>query len=178
MRIRLRGGPSTLTPVSVSEEIAIRPARDDDLTRIAELAGELVRMHHRTDPSRFLLVEDVERGYAWWFARELKRSEAVILAAWRGDSIVGYAYGTVEGRDWNLLLDSHGALHDIFVDPRARRQGVGRKLVEATVEALKRLGAPRVVLSTMVDNASAQGLFRASGFRPTMLEMTRDLPSG
>jgi hypothetical protein len=38
------------------------------------------------------------------------------------------------------------------------------------------LGAERVLLSTMVGNETAQHLFRATGFRPTMLEMTRDRP--
>jgi ribosomal protein S18 acetylase RimI-like enzyme len=41
------------------------------------------------------------------------------------------------------------------------------------IAALVTAGAPRVVLSTMVGNAAAQELFRACGFRPTMLEMTR-----
>jgi RimJ/RimL family protein N-acetyltransferase len=41
------------------------------------------------------------------------------------------------------------------------------------IRELEALGAPRIVLSTMVRNESAQRLFAAVGFRPTMLEMTR-----
>jgi ribosomal protein S18 acetylase RimI-like enzyme len=133
-----------------------------------------VRMHHDTDPSRFLLVERVEEGYARWFSRERARADAVLLVACRPPQIVGYAYGTLEGRDWNLLLDTHGAVHDIFVAAEVRRAGAGRKLLEALVEALEGLGAPRIVLSTMVGNEPAQRLFRLCGFRATMLEMTRD----
>jgi ribosomal protein S18 acetylase RimI-like enzyme len=136
--------------------------------------GQLVRMHHDADPSRFLLVDHVEEGYAWWFSRELDRAKAVLLVACAGASLVGYAYGTLEDRDWNLLLDTHGAVHDVFVAVQARRAGVGRRLVNALVEALRQLGAPKVVLSTMVGNESAQRLFRQCGFRATMLEMTRD----
>jgi RimJ/RimL family protein N-acetyltransferase len=47
-------------------------------------------------------------------------------------------------------------------------------LVSAVVAALEALGARRIVLSTMVGNESAQRVFRACGFRPTMIEMTRD----
>lgn len=132
-----------------------------------------MRMHHATDPARFLLVERVEEGYAYWFSRELARPGAVILVAVRGDEVLGYAYGTLEDRDWNMLLDAHGALHDVFVAEGGRRSGVGRALVTAMVAALERAGAPRVVLSTMVTNEAAQRVFRACGFRPTMLEMTR-----
>jgi ribosomal protein S18 acetylase RimI-like enzyme len=158
----------------VTEDILIRRANTSDLPLIARLAGKLVRMHHDADRSRFLLVDRVEEGYAWWFARELDRDKAVVLVACREADVLGYAYGTIEERDWNLLLDAHGAVHDIFVAEQARRGGIGRKLVGALVEALVQLGAPRVVLSTMVGNEAAQRLFRRCGFRPTMLEMTRD----
>jgi ribosomal protein S18 acetylase RimI-like enzyme len=155
------------------EDVVIRPATLGDLPRIAELAGELVRMHHAVDPARFLLPERVEDGYAWWLERELRRAEAVIIVATIAEQSVGYAYGTREGRDWNALLDEHGAIHDVFVTAHARRGGVGQKLVQAIVEELRRRGAPRIVLSTMISNEPAQRLFAACGFRPTMLEMTR-----
>ena len=154
-------------------DIVIRAAATPDLRQVAELAGELVRMHHAVDAARFLLPDRVEEGYAWWLERELGRAEAVVLVAAEGDQIVGYAYGSREGRDWNALLDEHGAIHDVFVATGARRGGTGRKLVLAMVEELTRRGAPRVVLSTMVGNEPAQRLFAACGFRPTMLEMTR-----
>ncbi len=153
--------------------VSIRPAASRDLPRVSELAGALVRMHHAVDPARFFLPERVEEGYAWWLERELARDAAVILVATAQDRIVGYAYGTREERDWNLLLDEHGAIHDVFVDPAARRAGIGKQLVDAMVRELQRLGALRVVLSTMVSNQSAQDLFATCGFRPTMLEMTR-----
>lgn len=156
------------------DEVVVRRAEERDLKTVARLAGELVRLHHETDPSRFLLIDRVEEGYAWWLAREIARAEAVVLVAARGDEILGYAYGALEGRDWNLLLDAHGAVHDVFVSSAARRGGVGRRLVNAIVSALEELGAPRIVLSTMVSNEGAQRVFRACGFRSTMIEMTRD----
>ena len=154
-------------------DVVIRQATRDDLRRVAELAGELVRMHHAVDAARFLLPERVEEGYAWWLERELGRAEAAVIVATMGEQIVGYAYGTREERDWNALLDEHGAIHDVFVAPQARRGGAGRRLVEGMIAELQRRGAPRIVLSTMVGNEPAQRLFAACGFRPTMLEMTR-----
>jgi len=130
-------------------------------------------MHHEVDAARFFLPEDVERGYTHWFGQELKRREAVVMVATRGDEIVGYAYGTLEGRDWNLLLDRHGTIHDIYVADSERRRGTGRCLLDAIVAELEAGGAPRIVLSTMVSNTAAQRLFASAGFRSTMLEMTR-----
>jgi ribosomal protein S18 acetylase RimI-like enzyme len=51
-------------------------------------------------------------------------------------------------------------------------------LLDATLASLGELGAPRVVLSTAQRNDSAQRLFTHAGFRPTMIEMTRELNQG
>ena len=37
--------------------IEIRPARPDDLPNVSRLAAALVRLHHKWDPKRFMLVE-------------------------------------------------------------------------------------------------------------------------
>ena len=153
--------------------VEIRKARPSDAPRLGELAGVLVRMHHATDPRRFMLVDGVERGYGSWLGRELAREGALVLVAEEGGVIVGYTYSTLEGRDWNLLLDEHAELHDILVAEDARRRGVGKALLEATLAELDARGVERVVLGTMVQNEAAQALFRSSGFRPTMIEMTR-----
>ena len=152
--------------------IAVRSATPTDTARLGELAAGLVRFHHELDPDRFLPGEDVERGYGGWLAREAKRREAVVLVAALGDAVMGYAYGTLEGRNWNDLLDAHGKVHDVFVDPTWRRKGVARQLVVALRDALLGMGAPRVVLATAARNEAAQRLFESLGFRPSMIEMT------
>jgi len=157
--------------------MVLRCAKKTDLERLGELAGGLVRFHNSADSRRFMLVDGVEQGYARWFERELNRAEAVILVAEVDGRVQGYAYGTKEGRDWNMLLDEHGAIHDVFISPDVRQRGMGTELMRALVEALTELGCPRIVLSTMVDNEKAQRVFRSLGFRPTMLEMTRDADS-
>jgi ribosomal protein S18 acetylase RimI-like enzyme len=152
-------------------ELAIRHADRDDLPRVAQLAAQLVRLHHSFDPRRFFLEEPVERGYEWWLGRELENADAIILVATLGEEIVGYAYATVEKRDWNLLLDRYAGLHDVFVDDTARVRGVAEKLLRALLAEAKQRGAPRVVLMSAVQNASAQRVFARVGFRPTMIEM-------
>lgn len=162
--------------------LTIRPAKPADLPAVSRLAAELVRLHHRLDPPRFLLVEPIEAGYQWFFGKELGRKRALILVAEekRGKGaakpvIIGYAYGTLESRNWNDLLDACGKLNDLYVDPAARRQGTGRALVNAMLEALRARGAPRVVLLSAWRNPDAHAFFEAMGFRRTMLEMTAEL---
>ncbi|HET6283027.1 MAG TPA: GNAT family N-acetyltransferase [Polyangia bacterium] len=153
----------------------IRVAHGDDLPRVSELAAELVRQHHRLDRDRFMLIEPIADGYRWFFNQELTRKEAVILVAEVAGVIVGYSYGTLEPRNWNDLLDTCGKLNDVFVDPSARRLGVGRQLCSETIAALRKLGAPRVVLLAAWKNSDAHVFFESLGFRRTMLEMTAEI---
>ncbi len=155
--------------------IEIRAAHSDDLTQVSKLAAALVRLHHKWDPKRFMLVEPLEVGYHRFFASQLTDQDVVLLVATRDQNIVGYIYGGMEPRNWNALLDRCGAVHDIHVDESVRKQGVASKLMEAACEKLKALGAARVVLMSAQANAEGQRLFEKLGFRRTMVEMTREL---
>jgi ribosomal protein S18 acetylase RimI-like enzyme len=155
--------------------LEIRRATRRDLPKIAGLAGVLVRQHYAFDAKRFLFIENPEKGYAWWFGKELLNKQALILCAKLDGKIVGYAYARLEPRDWNALLDAHGALHDILVADEARRQGIGKKLLERTLLELRARGAARVVLHSATKNLAAHKLFAAVGFRKTMIEMTCEL---
>jgi ribosomal protein S18 acetylase RimI-like enzyme len=77
-----------------------------------------------------------------------------------------------------MLLDAHGALHDVYVLEHARRAHVGERLVREVCARLDAKGAPRVLLSTMVSNVGAQHVFERCGFRKTMIEMTRERGAG
>jgi ribosomal protein S18 acetylase RimI-like enzyme len=156
----------------------VRAAVQKDLPRVSELAAELVRQHHRLDPQRFMLVEPIAEGYRRFFTGELRRKSALILVAEDEDQLLGYAYATLESRNWNDLLDAVGKLNDLYVDPGARRRGVGRALAQAVFAELQHRGVPRLVLMTAWKNPDAHVFFEALGFRRTMLEMTRELPTG
>ena len=157
------------------KDLVIRSATPDDIEAAAMLGAQIVRLHHATNPKRFFLIDDVEQGYAWWLRQEVERAEAIVLVAELGGEIVGYAYGAIEERDWNLLLDRHGAVHDLCVAEKARRKGVGRAMVSAVMARLEELGAERIVARAMVQNEGAQRLCQSLGFEPTMLEMTREV---
>lgn len=135
-----------------------------------------MREHHEFDRRRFMEPhDDMSSGYGRFLGSQMKKRDAVLLVAEIGAEVVGYTYATLEGPDWMSLRGPAGVLQDIVVDAAHRRIGAGQRLLEATLRALKKLGATQVVLSTATQNVPAQRLFARLGFRPTMIEMTRDL---
>src|SRR6478752_7188762 len=66
-------------------------------------------------------------------------------------------------------------LNDLYVDAAARRRGIARALVDATLAWLREHRAPRVVLLSAWQNPDAHAFFEAIGFRRTMVEMTAEL---
>ncbi|NTX36558.1 GNAT family N-acetyltransferase [Myxococcus sp. CA033] len=156
--------------------VTLRPAQPSDEPALGRMGAALARLHHELDPQRFMLPDDVESGYRWWLGREARKPDAVVLVAELDGEVVGYAYGRVEDVDWNALLDRSGGFHDLWVDAKARRAGVGPLLAEELMRRLTALGVPRVVLHAAAKNEPAQRMFARRGWRPTMVEMTREAP--
>ena len=156
--------------------IKIRKAANTDLPHLGRLGALLVQEHHDFDRRRFLAAKNrTPQDYAWFLGTRLDDRNAVILVAETKGETIGYVYGEIEGYDYMSLRGPAGVVNDLIVDPAYRSQGVGRLLLETIISCLKSRGVPRVVLSTATKNESAQRLFERSGFRPTMIEMTRDL---
>jgi ribosomal protein S18 acetylase RimI-like enzyme len=161
--------------MTVASALTVRLATAADAPALGRLGALLVRVHHEFDPLRFLAATpQTEAGYGRFLASQVAAEDAFVLVAERGGEVVGYAYATLEGHDWMSLRGPAGALHDLAVDPDHRRTGAGRALLDEMLRTLASHGAPRVVLSTAYANGMAQRLFAAAGFRPTMIEMTRE----
>lgn len=160
----------------MNDPITIRPAVPADTLALGRLGAMLVALHHDFDQERFIAATpETARGYAAFLAQELDRAGVVVLVAQDGaGEVIGYVYGELEGHDWMSLRGPAGVIHDILVDTGQRGRGVGRLLLEAMVAALTDAGAPRVLLSAASHNEAARKLFASAGFRPTMVEMTRE----
>lgn len=173
--------------------VVIRRAEKQDLPQLGELGAMLVRTHYGFDPQRFLSPESASaEGYAWFLGTQLDEPQVVVFVAESmavatasaagntnsGPAVVGYIYAGLEPRSWKDLREAAGFIHDVVVAPQARGGGVGTRLLEAAAEWLEAAGAPRVMLATAHRNQSARHLFERLGFRPTMIEMTRERGGG
>lgn len=102
--------------------------------------------------------------FARRFLRErLEADESVVFVAMTDEKAVGFVqlYPTFTSigakRAW--------ILNDLFVAPEARRQGVGRALMDAARAFAEEMGAAWLELATAKDNARAQALYRSCGYK-------------
>lgn len=156
--------------------VAIRRASPDDVRALGRLGALLVRAHHAFDPQRFIApTPDTEDGYGDFLGTQLDDPDVLLyVATTESDGVIGYLYAGMEGPDWMSLRGPAGVLHDMVVDPAHRGRGTGRLLLETALAEFDARGAPMTVLSTAARNEAAQRLFARMGFRPTMVEMTRE----
>lgn len=152
----------------------IRSAAPSDLAPLGRMGAALMRQHYDADPRRFILVPHPEDGYGRFLVSQLDDPKSLVVVAEQAGSVVGYLFASLEGVSWRDLRGPCGFVHDVFVEPAARREGVGEQLLRTGVDWIHTHGRDQVVLWSEVHNASAQRLFERFGFRRTMVEMTLD----
>ena len=159
-----------------SSQIVVRRAVEADLPALGRMGAELMRVHFAFDPRRFMDPgTDPESGYTWFLGTQIHEDDVAIFVAELEGEPVGYVYAGLEPQSWKDLREAAGFVHDVIVRGDRRRSGVATALMDAALAWLKSRGAPRVLLSTAEPNRAAQALFARLGFRPTMVEMTREL---
>jgi GNAT superfamily N-acetyltransferase len=112
---------------------------------------------------RFYEVEDVDtqRNRAF-FSRFLAPSEnGMLLGAWRGEDLVGYA--CLYWHFTSLVPAETVLMNDLYVDGACRGEGIGRALIEASAQVARERGADHLEWATAPDNETAQRLYDSTG---------------
>ncbi|MFA5862270.1 MAG: N-acetyltransferase [Candidatus Thermoplasmatota archaeon] len=81
-----------------------------------------------------------------------------VNVAWDDKGIIGFV-GAFYHSAWRV-----GHVFTVNVHPKARGQGLGRRLMEECEKRLSALGMQRVVLEVNVENAAAIALYEACGY--------------
>lgn len=150
----------------------VRPATVLDVPAVLPMVRAICDLHQAKDPQRFAVRADVLDRYAQWLPQRATDPRSVFLVAQRADgTLAGYVVCTIEPEVPIFWVPECGWIHDVWVEPDARRSGVARALVEAAVEQFRRLGVRQVRLHTGAFNEQARELFSACGFRPCVVEM-------
>jgi ribosomal protein S18 acetylase RimI-like enzyme len=138
----------------VTDAVEMRPATWDDAGALLPLIRDYYAEESypfdaqaSRDALRGLLV-DPAKGRAW-----------VVI---RDDRVVGYVVLTL---GWSLEYRGLDAFVDeLFVTPADRGRGLGRKLLEALLQACRELGVKALHLEVEQDKPEASALYRKLGF--------------
>jgi ribosomal protein S18 acetylase RimI-like enzyme len=116
-------------------------------------------------------AEARERADPWW--RDAARRGAagdgwVTFVAERQGALIGMASGHFPDEALHVLDDAKiASLMQMWVDPTARRGGVGRRLVDAVAAWARERGSPVLRLGVTASEQGAVAFYRAIGFRDT-----------
>lgn len=143
--------------------LQVRPATPDDLSGVLEVFLGCWRESYRgVLPDAAIDAMTDERAEALW-QRVLNATDGVVLVAQRDDAIVGitrYAATPAEGG----RID--GAVHSLYVSPRAHGGGIGGALLSRAVDEVREAGAEAATLWVFAANAPSIGFYEAKGWRP------------
>ena len=134
--------------------IEIVRASEADLDHLAPLfGGYRVFYEQQSDP-------ETESAY---LAKRMRRGDCTIFLARDNNEPAGFVllYPTFDSVDMARVW----VLHDLFVAPLHRKQGIGRQLMETAHVFCRDSGASRVDLSTAVSNTVAQPLYESMGYQ-------------
>ena len=155
-------------------DLIVRTATEADAPALGRLGEALVQQHAAFDVRRFVWPDD-SSTYAEFLRGEMRDDDAIVLVAERGGRLVGYVFASIEPASLKELRATSGFVHDILVEEHERQASVGTGLITAAIDWLRGRGAVRVMLWSATQNTPARRLFARLGFRPTMVEMTKEL---
>lgn len=100
-----------------------------------------------------------------------------LLVARTDNAVVGFTNVGLE--DGALDSDAtRGIVHNLYVEPGARGEGVGSALLDAAEALLRDRGADVIAIEAMADNADARRLYRRRGYDPHRVQFERSVESG
>lgn len=132
----------------------IRRATEADVVALAPLFDRYRQFYGQ--PS------DVGAAADFLAARFAREESVVFVAEAPGSRLCGFTqlYPAL----CSVAMRRYWILYDLFVDPDARGNGVGRLLMDRGCEHAIATGAQRVDLETALDNVVAQSLYESLGF--------------
>lgn len=133
--------------------VSIRRAAAADVEALAPLFDAYRQFYKQ--PSNL----DAARNY---LSARLTRDECVVFIAERDGLAVGFTllYPTYTSTQLARIF----VLNDLFVDPIARRLGVGTQLIDSAAEFGRAQGAVRLTLRTATTNLTAQAVYEQNGW--------------
>ncbi|HYR90461.1 MAG TPA: GNAT family N-acetyltransferase [Terriglobia bacterium] len=150
-------------------EISIREWQSQDLSGIQAAWLDFCRNAARSDMS---LKSDSERTMTAWLNSRFKDHEALGFIAETMDAQAGFLIGRIG--HWESVPPvveprKMGIIDAVYVNERFRRQGIGRRLVERSLQTMRERHAVAVETIYEAWSEPSSELWQGAGFAPWMV---------
>src|SRR5690349_21855760 len=119
--------------------IDIRPARPSDVPAVLPMVAKVCAFHENLDPAKYCFLADPAARYERWLIARATDPRSVFLVAEREGRLVAFLIGTTETEIPIYRLKEYGFLHDLWVEPEYRNEGVARQLVMLAIERFRQI---------------------------------------
>src|SRR5438105_4182178 len=129
--------------------MTVRPAIPDDVPHVLPMVAKLAALHESWDPAKYGYLPNVAQMYRSWLSSRASDQRSVFLVAETADGrIVAFLVGTVEREIPIYRLKEFGFIHDVWVEPEYRNEGVARQLTMLAIEKFRAMGMTQIRLDT------------------------------
>jgi GNAT superfamily N-acetyltransferase len=138
--------------LAANDQIEIRSAGAGDAADVARLLHDFNSEYEDYTPGVPALTERLGELLA----------DGAITVLLAGDPPQGFALFRIRPSLWAKAGDVY--LEELYVIPERRRQGLGRALLEASIDAARKAGANHFELTTGETDTEARALYESHGF--------------
>jgi GNAT superfamily N-acetyltransferase len=113
----------------------------------------------------------------------IERENGITLVAEENDILIGLVQGTIVRHDNAEFMRSHtlaavdGWVGNLYVDPRHRRTGLGKQLLETIEKYFAENGCTASRLTVLAHNANARSFYNRQGHDERDVELRKSLGS-
>jgi len=146
----------------MKENITIRKATVEDASSIVELWKELMDLNKQYD-ERFTRSETGHDEFISFINDHAEDKDCHILVAEADENIVGYCVALIRPC-MGLQIQRYGHICNLCVSSKYQNKGIGKKLLEETVDWFQQNGISRVEVCLAIANNSAEKFYTKMGF--------------
>jgi ribosomal protein S18 acetylase RimI-like enzyme len=153
----------------------IRPATTADVPLVLPMVAKICALHESWDSAKYGFLPNPEQHYEKWLTRLANSVRSIFLVSENEGQIVGFLVATIEREIPIYRLQEFAFIHDIWVEPEYRQNGIARQMVMLSIERFHQMGIKQIRLDTAVVNDASRRLFTSCGFRLSIIEMLIEL---
>jgi len=130
----------------------------------------LIRLANNSDAAELKKLNDAFNGEGCNTVELIKESlisneQEIVYVAADGNKLIGFCCGQILKS--MCYPSKYGEITELYVMDEYRRQGIGRQLLEATEDELKKRGVNHLHILTGDKNTVAQALYTSNGYVKT-----------